>query len=104
MQFLRRYRKTMDYFAVYPNDEPLTVPKQAVCEIFANGGLDKYDAQTKSRGFIVEVKTKNNGNEARVLKRQIKMFRLAKEIGFKVLLIGVILKKNYRVEITVKAA
>jgi hypothetical protein len=100
VQFLRRYRKTMDYFAVYPRDDPLLIRREAVCEVFAQGGLDRYSTPLKSKGYVVEVKTNHNAKHPSVSKRQKRMFSHARKLGFKVILIIVTFRENYTAEIT----
>jgi hypothetical protein len=99
VRFLRRYKKTMDYFAVYPRDDPLLVRKEAICEVFAKGGLERYTAKPRSYGYVVEVKTNHNGKHPSVSKRQKRMFRIARKLRFKVILIIVTFRENYTAEI-----
>ena len=99
VQFLRHHKKTMDYFAVYPRDDPLLIRKAAVCEVFAKGGLDKYSKHPRSNGYVVEVKT-NLNRRLRVSECQARMFRFARKIGFGVILGLVIFRKSYTAEIT----
>ncbi|MFQ5815492.1 MAG: hypothetical protein ACE5G7_03235 [Candidatus Hydrothermarchaeaceae archaeon] len=98
VQFLRRYKKTMDYFAVLPRDDPLVLRRQAICEVFAKGGLDKYTSQGEGKGYVVEVKTSQKGN-SRASKRQERMFHTAGKLGFGGILAKVTFKENYTVEI-----
>lgn len=110
VEFLRRYQKTMDYFAIKPRDDPLLQSREAVCEVFRVGGLNRYMPvpNEPSRGYVVEVKTgmKNGNKRSGASKRQQRMFREAERLGFGVMLIGVALRRNLtaEVEINVLAA
>ncbi len=103
VRFLKRYRKTMDFFAVFPGTDEYLIPREAICEVFANGGLDKYDgSRLKSQGFVVEVKTNLNGNSHLASKKQRRMFQIAEKLGFEFLLMQVNLQKDFIAEIIVK--
>jgi hypothetical protein len=103
VRFLKRYRKTMDFFAVFPCPDEYLIPREAICEVFANGGLDKYDGVcSKSQGFVVEVKTHLNGSSHLASKKQKLMFQTAKKLGFEFLLMQVNLQNDFSAEITVK--
>jgi hypothetical protein len=101
-KFLIRYQKTMDFFAVYPRDDPLVLEREAICEVFNSTGLNKYLVQSKSKGFVVEVKTGVNRCKSRPSRKQKRMFRLGRKLGFGVIIAHVTLKENYRVEIMLK--
>jgi len=105
IRFLRRYQKTMDYFAVRPREDPLLQRREAVCEVFRGGGLDRYISSLPepSRGYVVEVKTgvKNWKNKPRASKRQQRMFREAEKLGFGAMLIGVVLMEGLTAEVKI---
>mgnify|MGYP004211014849 CR=1 FL=1 len=42
VQFLRHYKKTMDYFAVYPRDDPLLIRREAV--LFPSSAQYRFEA------------------------------------------------------------
>jgi|TARA_B100000315_G_scaffold258182_1_gene309429 hypothetical protein len=100
VQFLNQYQKTMDYFAVYPRVDPLLIRREAICETFTQGGLNKYTSANSSKGYVVEVKTCVNKKHG-ITKRQLKMFHLAEKLGFGGMLIFVKLKENYSTEIVI---
>jgi hypothetical protein len=102
VQFLRRYKKTMDFFAVYPCSDSLLIPREAVCDVFAKGGLNRYNSKLKSVGYVVEVKTNLNGSPHHASKKQAGMFRLARKLGFGVLLVHVTLNEDFTAGITLK--
>jgi hypothetical protein len=103
VRFLKRYRKTMDFFAIFPGPDDYLIPRQVICDVFSKGGLDKYDGtQSKSQGFVVEVKSNLNGNSNFASKKQKLMFQTAKKLGFEFLLMQVNLQNDFTAEITVK--
>ncbi len=110
VEFLRRYQKTMDYFAVKPRNDPLLQAREAMCEVFRGGGLDRYMPASGDpcRGYVTEVKTgvKNGGRNKGASKRQRRMFREAEKLGFGAMLVSVVLDRDLtaQVEIRILAA
>ena len=110
VEFLRRYQKTMDYFTVKPRNDPLLQGREAVCEVFQGGGLNRYmpASDDACRGYVTEVKTGSRGGnvKCRTSRKQRRMFREAEKMGFGVMLVEVVLRKNLiaEVEINVLAA
>ncbi len=94
-EFLKHHQKTMDFFAVYPRDDPLVLEKEAICEVFKGAGLNRYMAGPRSEAWVVEVKTGFNGVRSRPSTRQKQMFHLARKMGFGVIIGNVALKENY---------
>jgi hypothetical protein len=108
VEFLRRYQQTMDYFAIKPRDDPLLQPREAMCEIFRGGGLDRYmsvhASSEASRGYVTEVKTwVTGGNQgSRASKRQQRMFREAEKLGFGAMLVLVALRSGLTAQVEVR--
>lgn len=102
VEFLQNHYKTMDFFAVYPRDDELVLDRSAICEVFNGTGLNRYMTESKSKGFIVEVKTGFNGCKSRPSKKQKQMFRLGRKLEFGVIIAEVDLKENYVAEIVLK--
>lgn len=104
ISFLRRYQKTMDYFAVQPRADPLLQNREAVCEVFRVGGLNRFISQgERSTGYVVEVKTGlREAVKPRASRRQRRMFREAERLGFGVLLVEVGLQRNLTAEVRVR--
>ncbi len=97
--FLRRYSKTMDFFAVLPRSDPLVLDREAICEVFRATGLHRFGERGESRGYVVEVKTGADRCTSRPSRKQIRMFRVADRLGFGVIVADVSLKENYVAEI-----
>jgi hypothetical protein len=90
------------FFAVYPRDDELILDRAAFCEVFNGTGLNRYMTETKSKGFVVEVKTGFKGCKSRPSKKQEQMFRLGRKLEFGVIIAEVGLKENYVAEIVLK--
>lgn len=102
VEFLKKYRKTMDFFAILPEEIPFLDRRQVVLSLFASGGLEKFMGQSRlGSGYVVEVKSSRNGKNS-LSRRQKKMFDNAKEAGFNVIQPKVVLKDDFNVQVIIE--
>ena len=95
VEFLEKHRKTMDFFAIYPEQYGMD-SREEVFQLFSGCGLIRYFERPHHQGFVVEVKS----GSADLSPKQKGMIRQAQRLGFKGLIAHVCYSENYWVDVS----